>query len=59
MSAAFVMTWCDADGVQCSQPLAARTWAAAWDAAFSVAEGKGWGACCRFAVGRSGAKGRA
>lgn len=59
MSAAFVMTWRDSDGELRMLSLAARTLAAAWDAAFSVAEGKGWDACCRFAVGRAGAKGRA
>lgn len=59
MSAAFVMTWIDASGVQCSQPLAARSMAAAWCAAFNVAEAKGWDVRCSFAVLRAGAKGRA
>ena len=59
MSAAFVMTWRDESGELRMQPLAARSMAGAWCAAFSVAEAKGWEPCCRFAVGRTGAKGRA
>lgn len=58
MSRAFFMTWRES-GVLHMQPLAARTLTAAWDAAFGVAQAKGWPACCSFGICRTGGKARA
>lgn len=57
INSAFVMTWRDESGALRMQPLAACSMAGAWCDAFNVAESKGWEPCCRFAVGRAGAKG--
>ena len=54
MSNRFVMTWREAGELR-MQPLAARTLAAAWNVAFSVAECKGWN-CCSFGLVRVGAR---